>query len=79
MIIGNLIESILNAILFPLDIINFAVNWMLGIDWVCDVISIISYVLPWENILPLIIGLISMFMYRIAIAFVKLLSFVFRG
>lgn len=71
MIFGNIIEGVLNVILFPLDVINFSVNWFLGIDWVRDAVSVVSYVLPWENILPLFIGIVAIFGFRIVIAIIK--------
>ena len=71
MIFGNIIEGVLNVVLFPLDVINFSVNWFLGIDWVKDVVSVVSYVLPWENILPLFIGIVAIFGFRIVISIIK--------
>lgn len=73
MIVTNILEKVLNLLLLPLDAVNFGVNWLLGIDWVVDVLNIIAYVLPWENLIPLIIGIIGMYCSRIAISLVRLI------
>lgn len=71
MIIGSIIEFVLNIFLFPLDIVNVGINFFIGIDWVVDIVNLISYVLPWENILPLIVFIISIFVFRITISLIK--------
>lgn len=71
MIIGNILEFVLNLLLAPITVIDIGVNWLLGIEWVVDVINITAYVLPWSNILPLIFLVIAVFMFRIVIALIK--------
>ena len=71
MIIGNILEFVLNLLLAPITVIDIGVNWLLGIEWVVDIINITAYVLPWSNILPLIFLVIAVFMFRIVIALIK--------
>lgn len=79
MIFGALLETLVNVFLVPLDIINFSVNWFLGINWVKDVVSVVSFVLPWENILPLFIGIVGVFVFRITISIIKTLWEIIPG
>ena len=68
MITFGLLEMLVNFLLIPVDFIGFNVNWLLGIDWVVDIVQIIAFVLPWNNILPLIIGLFGLWTLKISIA-----------
>ncbi len=71
MIVTNLLKLILSPLMGALDGISIGVNFLLGIDWVQDVINVISYVLPWQNLLPLLGLVITFTTIRITLAIFK--------
>lgn len=71
MIIGSIIEGVLNVLLFPVEVINVGVNFFLGIDWVVDIVSVIAYVLPWSSLIPLISLIILITGFKIVISIIK--------
>lgn len=73
MIITGLLNLIIMPILGLLNIVNIGVNFLLGIDWVVDVINVIAFVLPWENLFPLIGITVGIITFKITIALGKLI------
>lgn len=68
-----LVKGILEILLLPLTTINIAVDFVGSIPIVVEFLSIVAYVLPWANILPILILVISISLLRIGIALVKLI------
>lgn len=67
------IQGFLNIILSPLTLIDFAVDFVASIPIVTNFLQIVAYVLPWGNLLPLIIGTFSIFLFRISLALIRTL------
>lgn len=67
----SILQGILNVLLAPLDLLNWAVNISLSINVIQDFINIIAFVLPWKNIDPIFTFIIGMFGFRAMIALIK--------
>ena len=65
-------QGIINILLLPLTAINIAIDFVASIPVVVSFLQVIAYILPWSNILPLIILVIAIFSFRIIISLVKL-------
>lgn len=66
-----LVKGILEVLLLPLTAINIVVDIASSIPVVSEFLQIVAYLLPWSNILPLIVIVIGIFVFRIAMAVVK--------
>lgn len=66
-----LVKGILAIILSPLTIINIGVDLIASIPIVVSFLQIVAYVIPWSNILPIILLIIALFIFRIILAFIK--------
>ena len=67
----NLWTFLMELFFKPLEVINISINWLLGFETVREFINIVAFVLPWENILPLISLIIGFFVFRIIVALIK--------
>ena len=65
-------QGLINIILSPLSIINISVDFISSITLVTQFLQIVSYILPWSNLMPLITLIITLSLFRIAVALVKL-------
>lgn len=66
-----LVQGVLEVLLLPLSAINIVIDFASSIPIVSQFLSIVAYILPWSNILPLIIIVIGIFLFRIAMAVIK--------
>lgn len=67
-----ILQGILNILLIPLSTINVAVDFLGSIPVVAEFVQIVAYVLPWENLLPLFTFIFATFLFRAALALIKL-------
>jgi len=65
------LQGVLEILLLPLTAINIGVDFIASIPVITEFLQIIAYVLPWSNLLPLIILTVALFGFRIVIALVK--------
>lgn len=65
-------QGLINIILSPLSIINISVDFISNITPVTQFLQIVAYILPWSNLIPLITLIITLSLFRIAVALVKL-------
>ena len=65
------LQGVLNIILLPLEAVNIGVDLIASIPIISDFLQIIAYILPWSNLLPLILFTVSLFVFRIAVSLVK--------
>ena len=64
-------QGVLNVLLAPLTVINIGIDFVAGIPVIGSFINLVSYVLPWGKLMPLIVGL---FTFRIGLALVRLIK-----
>lgn len=67
----NVLGVVLGGLLSPLSLINITIDFVASIPIVFSFLQVVAYLLPWKNILPLIILNISLFMLRIIISLIK--------
>lgn len=67
------LQGVLEILLLPLTVINISVDFIASIPVIGEFLQVIAYILPWSNLLPLIILTVSIFVFRIAISFFKTL------
>lgn len=68
-----MVQGILNVLLLPLEALNVAVDVVSSIPVVAEFLQIVAYLLPWTNILPLLIIVVSVFIFRITMAIIKII------
>lgn len=62
---------VLGGLLSPLSLIKITIDFVASIPIVFSFLQVVAYLLPWRNILPLIILNISLFILRIVISLIK--------
>lgn len=67
----KIVTNVLNILLFPLQAIDIGINFLGNISIIKSFIGIVVYILPFNNLLPLIILTISIFTFRIIVSFIK--------
>ena len=67
----NVLGVVLGGLLSPLSLIKITSDFVASIPIVFSFLQVVAYLLPWKNILPLIILNISLFMLRIIISLIK--------
>lgn len=69
-----LLQGVLNIILLPLSALNIGIDFLASIPIVESFMQVITYVLPWDNILPLIILVFAIFTFRIIVALIGIVK-----
>lgn len=67
------LKVIVEILLAPFTVINIAVDFVASIPVVMSFLQVVAYVLPWGNILPVIILVFAIFVFRIIVSLVNLL------
>lgn len=65
------LQGALSILLLPLTVVNIVIDFVSGITVFVNFLQVIAYILPWSNILPLIVLTIGLIGLRIGIAIVK--------
>ena len=76
MIINNilsLVQGLINVVLSPLNVVNIGVDFLLSIPIVTEFLQIAGYLLPLNNIAPLFGIVIAIFIFRGALALIRLI------
>ena len=66
------IKIVVEIILSPLTVLNIAIDFVGSIPVVMSFVQIVSYVIPWSNILPIILLIFAIFVFRIIVALINL-------
>ena len=66
-----ILQGIVNVLLAPLIPLNWAITTAFSIDVISDFINIVAFVLPWPNLVPIIVFIIAMFAFRIIVVLIK--------
>ena len=71
------LQAVANILLAPLSVVNIGVDLVASIPYVTQFLQVVSYILPWDNLLPLILIMIALFLFRITVAIINfILKFV---
>ncbi len=65
------LQGVVNVLLAPLTVINFVVDFTSSISVVQGFIKVVAYLFPWGALEPLITFVVTMFIFRAIIAFIK--------
>lgn len=68
-----LVKGVLEILLLPLTAINVVVDVASSVPVVTEFLTIVAYVLPWTNILPLIIIVVGVVSFKIVLSLIKLI------
>lgn len=68
-----LVQGIVNVLLSPLELVNIGVDLVASIPVIGDFLNVVFYVLPMDNLMPLIILNVALFSFRIVISFIETL------
>ena len=75
--IGNAIlliaQGFINLLFAPLAVLNFTIDLVSSIPVVTQFLQVVVYVLPMDNLMPIILFTISMFIFRAVLSFVRLI------
>lgn len=66
------IKIVVEIILSPLTVLNIAIDFVGSIPVVMSFVQIVAYVIPWSNILPIILLIFAIFVFRIIVALINL-------
>lgn len=66
------IKIVVEIILSPLTVLNIAIDFVGSIPVVMSFVQIVAYVIPWSNILPVILLIFAIFVFRIIVALINL-------
>lgn len=66
-------QGVLNILLLSLAALNVAIDFIGSIPVVTQFLQVVVYVLPWDNLKPLIIFTIAMFTFRAILSLIKLI------
>lgn len=69
-------QNFLNIILLPLTVFNVVIDVASSIPFIAQFLQIVAYIVPWINILPIILIMFSMFSFRIGMALIKLIIYI---
>lgn len=65
------LQGALSVILIPLTVVNVAIDFVSSMPVFVSFLRVVAYLMPWTNILPLIILNISITFLKIGISVVK--------
>lgn len=66
------LQGILIVLLSPLAVLNIGIDFLTSIPVITEFIQIVAYVLPWDNLLPLIAVIFASFIFRVVLSLIKL-------
>ena len=69
-------QNFLNIILLPLTVFNVVIDIASSIPFIAQFLQVVAYIVPWSNILPIILIIFSMFSFRIGMALIKLIIYI---
>lgn len=64
-------KGVLTVLLLPISVFNVTIDFLSSIPVVVSFLQIVAYVIPWSNILPLILLIIVIFSFRIGVSVFK--------
>lgn len=67
-----ILQGVVNVILLPVTAIDITIDFIGSIPIVTQFLQVITYVLPWRNILPIIALVIVLIVFKIGISLSKL-------
>lgn len=69
----NILASLFNILLAPLEIINIGIDVVSSIPIVASFIQVVAYIFPFNNLLPIIVIVISIIGFKVIISLLRTL------
>lgn len=66
-----LFQGVVEVLLLPLTAINIGVDFISSIPIVSQFLQVVAYLLPWSNLLPLIIITVALIGFKIGVSLIK--------
>lgn len=66
-------QGFLNILLLPVTAIDITIDFISSIPIVTQFLQVITYILPWRNILPIIAFIILLTIFKTTISLIKLI------
>lgn len=66
-----ILQGVLNVILAPFTVLNIAIDFIAGIPVFVSFLQVVAYLMPWSNILPIIILNIGIVSFKIGVTLIK--------
>ena len=67
------VQGIINLLLLPLSVLNISIDFISRIPVVTQFLQVVAYVLPMNNLKPIILFIIAMFTFRAVLSLIKLI------
>ncbi len=64
-------KLVCDVLLAPLKVIEIGIDFLAGIPTVVSFVNIVAYIIPWSNILPIILLIVGIFGFRIIVSLLK--------
>ena len=69
----SVLALLFNALLAPLEIINIGIDIVSSVPVVAGFVTVVAYIFPWTNILPIIAITFLIINFKASISFIKTL------
>lgn len=69
----SVLDTLLVFLLSPLQLITISVDFLSSFDFVSEFFTVVAWLIPWGNILPLIILVFTVTGFKIGISLLKTL------
>lgn len=67
----GILQGIVNILLAPLQVLDFAIDFVSSFSVVQGFVKVVAYLFPWSNLMPLIVFIIGMFIFRSVLSLIK--------
>ncbi len=67
----GVLKAVLVFTLSPLTVVNISVDWFTSFDSIQEFFTVISYLLPWDNLSRLFVIVFAIISFKIVISIVK--------
>lgn len=64
-------QGVVEVLLLPLTAINIGVDFLASIPIVAEFLQVVAYLLPWDNLLPLIFITVALIGFKLGVALIK--------
>lgn len=66
-----IVQGLINLFLLPLSVLNIAIDFLASIPVVFQFLEIVAYIIPWSNILPIIILTCGILFFKINFSLIR--------
>ena len=66
-----ILQGALSVILLPLTVINITIDFISSIPVFVSFLQVVAYLIPWSNILPIIVLNVGIVVFKIAVTLIK--------